>query len=91
MAKAVVAALRGAGFATGTVVARNEAAGRPLAEQYGLRLGAEALPLRPSLMVNVTPIGMAGDQAGRAGRSARGDRQPPTPCSTWSRSPPRRR
>ena len=35
MAKAVAAALRDAGFADGTVVARNEAAGRQLAERHG--------------------------------------------------------
>lgn len=63
MAKAVVAALRDAGFASGAVVARNERAGRALAEQYGYpwraRLGAE----RPRLLVNATPVGMAGGPA----------------------------
>ena len=64
MAKAVVAALRAAGFRTGTVVARNESTGRPLAEQYGFEWAPKLYPLRPSLLVNATPIGMAGDQAG---------------------------
>lgn len=88
MAKAVVAALRDAGFTDGTVLARNEAAGRALAEQYGWRVAAQApscavpdaagtagtagTPGTPGaagavdpavgggLLVNVTPIGMAG-------------------------------
>ncbi|RZU63956.1 shikimate dehydrogenase [Microterricola gilva] len=73
MAKAVVAALRDAGFTDGTVLARNEAAGRALAEQYGWRVAAQAASCAESdagqssdvavgagLLVNVTPIGMAG-------------------------------
>ena len=77
MAKAVVAALRDAGFTDGTVLARNEAAGRALAEQYGWRVAAQAAAcavpdageasdvdvaaeLGAGLLVNVTPIGMAG-------------------------------
>ncbi len=77
MAKAVVAALRDAGFTDGTVLARNEAAGRALAEQYGWRVAAQApscavsdagdasggdvaAELGAGLLVNVTPIGMAG-------------------------------
>lgn len=60
MAKAVAAALRDAGFAEGTIVARNEAAGRALAEQYGYGWRAE-LPDAPApLLVNVTPLGMEG-------------------------------
>lgn len=60
MAKAVVAALRDAGFGAGTVVARNEATGSPLAERYGYGWAAELGSLRPSLVVNATPVGMAG-------------------------------
>lgn len=96
MAKAVVAALRDAGFTDGTVLARNEAAGRALAEQYGWRVAAQApscavpdaagaagaadaagaagaaeasgaedaaradVAVGAGLLVNVTPIGMAG-------------------------------
>jgi len=60
MAKAVGCALRDAGFRDGTVVARNERAGRALAQATGYvwtpRLGAE----RPRMLINVTPIGMAG-------------------------------
>ncbi|KQW08586.1 shikimate dehydrogenase [Leifsonia sp. Root4] len=81
MAKAVVAALRDAGFTDGTVLARNEAAGRALAEQYGWRVATQApscavpdaagapdaadaprtdVAVGAGLLVNVTPIGMAG-------------------------------
>ncbi len=60
MAKAVACAFRDAGFASGTIVARNEAAGRRLAEQCGYQWQAEVGELRPALLVNVTPIGMAG-------------------------------
>lgn len=76
MAKAVVAALRDAGFTDGTVLARNEGAGRALAEQYGWKVatqppscavegadGAAAdagAAVRAELLVNVTPIGMEG-------------------------------
>ncbi len=60
MAKAVVAALRDCGFESGSVVARNEVTGRRLAEQYGFgwlpAIGSD----RPELVVNATPVGMAG-------------------------------
>lgn len=59
MAKAVAAAFRDAGFRRGTIVARNEAAGRELGELYGydwtpMPTGAARM------LVNVTPIGMEG-------------------------------
>lgn len=60
MAKAVVAALRDAGLADVTVIARNESTGRALAEQYGFGWQPELGGLRPRLLVNATPIGMAG-------------------------------
>lgn len=60
MAKAVASALRDAGFADGTIVARNEQAGRQLADVYGYRWLPELGDLCPSMLVNVTPIGMAG-------------------------------
>lgn len=64
MAKAVVAALRDAGFRDGTIVARNADAGAALAGLYGFRWQVEldAVPEtgRAPLLVNVTPIGMAG-------------------------------
>ncbi len=63
MARAVVAALRTAGFESGTVVARNEEAGRALAEQYGFRWQPGIGDLRPPVLVNATPVGMAGGPA----------------------------
>jgi shikimate dehydrogenase len=63
MAKAVACAMRDAGFTDGLIVARNEQAGRALARTCGFEwqpeLGAERVPL----LVNVTPLGMIGDQA----------------------------
>lgn len=60
MAKAVASALRDAGFADGTIVARNEQAGRHLADVCGYRWLPELGDLCPPMLVNVTPIGMAG-------------------------------
>lgn len=60
MAKATVAALRDAGFTDVTVIARNETTGRALAEQYGFRWQAELDGGTADLIINVTPIGMAG-------------------------------
>lgn len=60
MAKAVAAALRDAGFADGTIVARNPQAGPALAEECGYPWRRDLDDLRPQLLVNVTPIGMAG-------------------------------
>ncbi|WP_404482464.1 shikimate 5-dehydrogenase [Novosphingobium sp. BL-52-GroH] len=63
MAKAVVAALRHCGFDYGTVVARNEAAGRALARQYGYTWEPDVPARDAALLVNVTPLGMAGADA----------------------------
>jgi shikimate dehydrogenase len=63
MAKAVVAALRDAGFTSGTVVARNEQTGTALAEQYGYRWRPDLGSNRPQLLVNATPVGMSGGPA----------------------------
>jgi shikimate dehydrogenase len=65
MAQAVVAALHDAGFTAVTVVARNAESGPALAARYSASwvpdLGAE----HPDVLVNATPIGMAGGpQAG---------------------------
>ncbi|WP_285184661.1 shikimate 5-dehydrogenase [Rhodococcus sp. MEB041] len=60
MAKAVVAALRDTGFTTGTVVARNERTGPALAEKYGYGWSATADDVSADVLVNVTPVGMAG-------------------------------
>lgn len=66
MAKAVVAALRDTGFAQVTVVARNTGTGADLAGRYGFvhRTGLHDDD-RPALVVNATPMGMAGDAADR--------------------------
>ncbi|HEY5770685.1 MAG TPA: shikimate 5-dehydrogenase [Terrimicrobium sp.] len=60
MAKAVACALRDAGFTNGLIVARNEAAGTALARQYGFQWKNELADERPGLLINVTPVGMAG-------------------------------
>ncbi|MDR6622856.1 shikimate 5-dehydrogenase [Sinomonas atrocyanea] len=60
MAKATVAAFRDAGFTDVTIVARNEAAGRGLAELYGFTWAPELGERTADVLVNVTPIGMAG-------------------------------
>jgi len=64
MAKAVSAAFRDAGFTNGTIVARNKTTGQPLANLYGYDY-LKTLPLnsQPSILVNVTPIGMTGANA----------------------------
>jgi shikimate dehydrogenase len=64
MAKATVAALRDAGFTDVTVLARNETTGRALAGQYGFQWRPELDGGTADLIINVTPIGMAGSTAG---------------------------
>jgi shikimate dehydrogenase len=68
MAKAVGAALRDSGFAAGTIVARNEERGRALADELGYGWLAEPGDATAPLLVNVTPIGMAG--GAQSGESA---------------------
>jgi shikimate dehydrogenase len=63
MAKAVAAALRDAGFATGTIVARNMEAGQAIARTYGFDWRAELGDAGAPLLVNVTPLGMTGADA----------------------------
>lgn len=63
MAKAVVAAFRGAGFDDLTVLARNEAAGRSLADAYGYRWTDTDPAPGAAVIVNVTPLGMDGPDA----------------------------
>jgi shikimate dehydrogenase len=60
MASAVGAAFRDHGFQRGTIVARNEQAGRQLAERLGYDYAPEVGTRTASVIVNVTPIGMAG-------------------------------
>ena len=66
MAKAVATALVDAGFGPGTVVARNEAAGKALATSLGLDWQPAVDSLTAPLVVNATPIGMAGGQQAAA-------------------------
>ncbi|MDI9918312.1 shikimate 5-dehydrogenase [Rhodococcus sp. IEGM 1379] len=60
MAKAVVAAVRDTGFTDVTVVARNKAAGSALADQYGFTWKQDLGEMSPGVLINATPIGMAG-------------------------------
>ena len=60
MARACVAALRDRGNTSGTVLARTEATGRALAEAYGYAWAAKITGDAPEVLVNATPIGMAG-------------------------------
>jgi shikimate dehydrogenase len=60
MAKAVVCALRDSGFQNGMIVARNKNAGSSLAQQYGYIWKTELNQESPQMIINVTPIGMAG-------------------------------
>ncbi|KXF56861.1 shikimate dehydrogenase [Rhodococcus sp. SC4] len=60
MAKAVVAAVRDYGFTDVTVVARNETTGGAVAKQYGFDWRPELGAARPGLLINATPVGMAG-------------------------------
>lgn len=60
MAKAVAFALRDSGFHQGCIVARNEEAGRALASACGFTWQAQLDEARPSLLINVTPLGMSG-------------------------------
>ncbi|SEH66097.1 shikimate dehydrogenase [Mycolicibacterium rutilum] len=58
MASAVATAFRDLGFERGTVVARNAETGRALAERVGYDYAGE--PRGGDVLVNVTPVGMAG-------------------------------
>ena len=60
MAKATAAAFRDAGFRDVTIVARNEQVGRALAELYAFRWIPELGDRTADILVNVTPVGMAG-------------------------------
>jgi shikimate dehydrogenase len=60
MASAVGTAFRDHGHRSGLVVARNEDSGRALAERLGYDYAADVGPRTASVIVNVTPIGMAG-------------------------------
>jgi shikimate dehydrogenase len=60
MASAVGAAFCDHGFRSGTVIARNEEAGRALAARLGYGYAPEVGSRTASVIVNVTPLGMAG-------------------------------
>lgn len=60
MAKAVVSALSDAGFRFGFVIARNEVTGQRLAQSCGYEWRKKIGSLRPEILINVTPVGMAG-------------------------------
>jgi shikimate dehydrogenase len=60
MAKAVACALRDAGFMNGLIVARNEVMGPALAHQFGFQWKRDLAGEKPELLINVTPVGMAG-------------------------------
>lgn len=60
MASAVGAAFRDSGFHSGVVVARNPQAGRELADRLGYGYAPGVGGQSASIIVNVTPIGMAG-------------------------------
>lgn len=60
MAKAVACALKDAGFHQGVIIANNEARGRELAGLYGYQWRPKLADLQPQLLINATPIGMAG-------------------------------
>lgn len=60
MGKAVIAAFRDAGFSDVIIAARNEANGATLAKQYGFQWQAQPEADDIDILVNVTPIGMAG-------------------------------
>lgn len=68
MASAVGAAFRDRGFSSGIVVARNVSAGRALATRLGYEYSADVGDRVAAIIVNVTPIGMAGGPAS-AGRA----------------------
>jgi shikimate dehydrogenase len=65
MAQAVVAALRDGGFSDVLVVARNTESGPELAQRYGYAWTPALSGEHPDILINATPIGMAGGaQAG---------------------------
>lgn len=67
MAKAVAAAVHDAGLTQVTIVARNESAGRALAALYGFAWIPEVGGETAQMLINVTPLGMAGaDEAAQS-------------------------
>lgn len=62
MAKAVACALKDAGFTNGYIVARNEEKGQALADLYGYQWQANMEEVQADMLINVTPLGMAGGE-----------------------------
>ncbi|CAM3813639.1 shikimate 5-dehydrogenase [Rouxiella silvae] len=62
MAKAVACALKDAGFTQGFIIAKNEKTGSDLAKLYGFEWRKDMTDLKPDLLINATPIGMAGGE-----------------------------
>ncbi|AOV10025.1 MULTISPECIES: shikimate 5-dehydrogenase [Enterobacteriaceae] len=60
MAKAVSCALKDAGFRKGYIVAINEDSGKKLAKLYGYDWRPNTEDIQADLLINATPIGMAG-------------------------------
>jgi shikimate dehydrogenase len=60
MANAVGTAFRDNGFQKGTIVARNTGTGRALADRLGYDYASEVGSRTAEVIVNVTPLGMAG-------------------------------
>ena len=60
MAKAVASALRDGGYRNGLVVARNQGTGTALATSCGYTWQAQLGAHRPQMLINVSPVGMAG-------------------------------
>ncbi|WOA54113.1 shikimate 5-dehydrogenase [Dickeya solani] len=62
MAKAVIAAFRDSDFRQVTILARNEERGLSLANKYGFQWCRDASGIKADILVNVTPVGMAGGE-----------------------------
>ena len=60
MAKAVACALKDAGFRDGRIISRNTGSAEQLAEFCGFQTATEPESLQPQLLINATPVGMAG-------------------------------
>lgn len=63
MAKAIVAAFRDSGYAQGHVIGRNELTGPALAKLVGYDWSPDGVDVEADLLVNATPVGMAGGPA----------------------------
>ncbi|CNI33098.1 shikimate 5-dehydrogenase [Yersinia pekkanenii] len=62
MAKAVVFALKNAGFKQGFIIATNEKTGKQLAEQSGYCYQPDMQGVQADMLINATPVGMSGSK-----------------------------